>query len=160
MQLASPPPPATHAIYSCFCRLKGFFQVWGCFVRFVMCYVLTVRSCWPLAHPPVWTTTPCPLSATVYAVYAYPYLEAVFSIRSVVELRLEKEQATGSWHYEGHGWPTFVSQRATTVTVNWLAGRTCKNHSIWYAYPSKLINYTYYGVLLQKCNIIIFRWLP
>jgi hypothetical protein len=29
-----------------------------------------------------------------------------------------------------HGSPTFFSQRTTTVIVNWLAGRTCKNHGI------------------------------
>jgi hypothetical protein len=54
------------------------------------------------------------------------------------------------------GCPTFP-QRATTVIVKQFAGGTCKNHNrpTWYAYPPKLENYTYYGVLLQKCNIII-----
>jgi hypothetical protein len=30
------------------------------------------------------------------------------------------------------GCPTFSSQKASTVTVGWLASRTCKNHSKWY----------------------------
>jgi hypothetical protein len=58
------------------------------------------------------------------------------------------------------GVSNLFSQRATTVIVNWLGGgggRTFKNQSIRNTCPTKLKNYTYYGVLLQKCNVITLR---
>jgi hypothetical protein len=67
------------SFFHCLVRTKGSVGVWCLFEWFVMWYFFTVRSCYHLAQPPSWRSTPCQLSTTVYSVYSQPpsILEAI-----------------------------------------------------------------------------------
>ena len=63
------PPPVP--ILSILDRTIISVQVRGLlFEHFMTWYVFTVRSCYQLAQPPSWRTTPCRLSATAYSIYS------------------------------------------------------------------------------------------
>jgi len=49
----------------------GSVQVRGLLYEyFVTAYVLTVRSCWHLAQPPSWRTTPYQMPVNAYSIYS------------------------------------------------------------------------------------------
>jgi hypothetical protein len=52
-----------YCIHKCL-QVRGFLCE-----HFVTRYVFTAKSCWHLAQPPSWRSTPCRLSATAYLIY-------------------------------------------------------------------------------------------
>jgi len=71
--------PVPLPLFRCLDRTRLSFQVRGSCKHFVTRYGFTVRSCYHLAQPPSWKTTPCWLSATDYSIYSQlpSILEAV-----------------------------------------------------------------------------------
>jgi hypothetical protein len=51
-------------------RTKESVQVQGLSIHFVTSYFFMVRSCWHLAQPQSWRTTPCQLPVTTYSMYS------------------------------------------------------------------------------------------
>ena len=63
--------PNLVSLFRCLCRTKLSVRVRGFVCEYFLTkYVLTGRSCYYLAKPPSWRTTPCRLSATAYSIYS------------------------------------------------------------------------------------------
>jgi len=62
--------PNLMSLFRCLGCTKGSVKVRVSCTHFVTWHVFTVRSCWQLAQPASWRTTPCWLSATAYSIYS------------------------------------------------------------------------------------------